>query len=57
MQHQFREGNAIADNLANVGIDTCTYITYENRADLPTVAKGALMLEKSGLPYLRLKHG
>ena len=57
IQHQFREANSIADSLANEGINTLTFHRYEKREDLPTKARGALLLEKAGMPYIRVKHG
>ena len=56
IQHQYREGNRIADALANEGIRLQGYRHYSNLAELPELARGNLTLEKAGLPYIRFKY-
>ena len=51
--HVYKESNALADCLANKGIDSQAYLIYSNRAELPHAAKGHLTLERRGLLYLR----
>ena len=54
--HQYREGNGVADCLANEGVRTDARVYYLNQSELPKKARGAILLEKGGLPNLRIKH-
>ena len=53
MQHQYREGNGIVDTLANLGIQNKSFKKFFYLSDLPNKARGALILEKGGLPYIK----
>ena len=54
ISHQFREGNAIANLLANKAVKEKWYCVFRVVADMPKLAKGNLQLEKYDLPYIRL---
>lgn len=51
--HVYREVNAVADGLANEGINQGKMTTYQRRNDLPRVSNGYFTLDRGGLPYIR----
>ena len=57
IQHQYREANSVADSLANESLRRKNYQIYQSRDELPILARGALVLKKAELPYMRVKGG
>ena len=55
VQHQFREANAVADCLANVGISKQQSLVFGSFQDLPRLARGSVVMEKANLPYIRIR--
>lgn len=51
--HIFREGNSLADNLANVGAATQMNAFYKDIQQLPHLAKGAYILDILQVPGIR----
>ncbi|XP_077237364.1 uncharacterized protein LOC143879051 [Tasmannia lanceolata] len=52
-QHQFREGNKVADALANEAVITKLNRIYQGWSEMPTTARGAARCDALGLPNLR----
>ena len=53
VHYQYREGNGIADTLANLEVQNKSFKKFFCLSDLPNKARGALILEEGGLPYIR----
>nr|XP_027082212.1 uncharacterized protein LOC113704512 [Coffea arabica] len=53
ISHCFREGNQVADCLSSVGCNDGSDRVYYQFADLPARARGALRLDRIGLPSIR----
>lgn len=53
--HTYREGNTVADALANAGVDKQHNNIYLAETELPLLARGSLRLDRIGLPNLRRK--
>ncbi|WMV51941.1 hypothetical protein MTR67_045326 [Solanum verrucosum] len=52
--HTFREGNQLADHLANEAFNHAVKVQYHNFNQLPCVARKILNMEKSQIPSLRI---
>ncbi|KAL0917621.1 hypothetical protein M5K25_012695 [Dendrobium thyrsiflorum] len=52
ISHILREGNTCADGLANIGCHLSNYLEFNGQL-LPKRIKGLVLLDKTGLPYLR----
>ncbi|XP_020680467.2 uncharacterized protein LOC110098095 [Dendrobium catenatum] len=52
ISHIYREGNACADWLANFGAESENFLEY-SVYDIPVPLKGMIILDKTGLPYIR----
>lgn len=55
ISHICREGNTVADIMANSSITNKAFAHLEDKRILPKEARGALILNKFGLPELRKK--
>ncbi|XP_019266683.1 PREDICTED: uncharacterized protein LOC109244105 [Nicotiana attenuata] len=51
--HTFREGNYVADQLANLGENTKEHIIFNEVVSLPRQVRASLQLEQDGLPNFR----
>lgn len=52
ISHIFREGNNMADSLANWAVATESSADFTTFDELPKAAKGAFLLDKMGLPNI-----
>ncbi|XP_077249428.1 uncharacterized protein LOC143888931 [Tasmannia lanceolata] len=52
-QHQYREGNSVADSLANFRCSSKNNLFYSSRANLPRHSRGAARCDAAGLPNIR----
>lgn len=53
IMHVYREGNSVADALAKVACDPTVRRVFHNTKDLPYKARGAVLVDKLGLPSFR----
>lgn len=54
VQHIFREGNQVADSLASYACNRLSNFVFVKEMDLPRAARGALRVDRMGLPTFRL---
>ncbi|MQM13572.1 hypothetical protein Taro_046497 [Colocasia esculenta] len=54
--HTFREGNQVADALASLAYTLHRNLVFISPGDLPPPARGALLIDKAGLPSFRHSH-
>nr|XP_009616365.1 uncharacterized protein LOC104108915 [Nicotiana tomentosiformis] len=54
-QHVYREGNIIADYLANIAFSFVGTTHFHSFAELPTVGRRLINMDKSQIPNLRVK--
>ncbi|MQM15378.1 hypothetical protein Taro_048323 [Colocasia esculenta] len=52
--HIYREANQVADRLDNFGCLTMRNTMYWGSSDIPPQCKGTLLLDKTGLPHIRM---
>ncbi|KAK4726527.1 hypothetical protein R3W88_031444 [Solanum pinnatisectum] len=55
IKHIYREGNQMADYLANLAIGQTEIQKYENFAELPTTGKHIINIDKAQIPTIRIK--
>ncbi|XP_059295500.1 uncharacterized protein LOC132048832 [Lycium ferocissimum] len=55
MQHIYREGNKIADYLANMALDTGSKLEINGFQDLPSTGRTLINMDKNQNPNLRIK--
>ncbi|KAK6791865.1 hypothetical protein RDI58_010946 [Solanum bulbocastanum] len=55
IKHIYREGNQMADYLANFAIGQTTIQEYVNFAELPTIGKHIINIDKAQIPTIRIK--
>uniref|UniRef100_M1BLN1 RNase H family protein n=1 Tax=Solanum tuberosum TaxID=4113 RepID=M1BLN1_SOLTU len=53
--HTFREGNTVADALANEAIDSKEKKEYHNFNELPTNIRKCINIDKAQIPNLRIR--
>ncbi|XP_027152134.1 uncharacterized protein LOC113752202 [Coffea eugenioides] len=53
--HCYREANTPADHLANFGADACAGHVFNTFSDLPLLVRGAIRLDRLGLPTFRTR--
>ncbi|XP_071914144.1 uncharacterized protein [Coffea arabica] len=53
--HCYREANTPADHLANFGADACAGHVFNTFSDLPQLVRGAIRLDRLGLPTFRTR--
>nr|XP_027124765.1 uncharacterized protein LOC113741433 [Coffea arabica] len=53
--HCYREANTPADHLANFGADACAGHVFNTISDLPQLVRGAIRLDRLGLPTFRTR--
>lgn len=53
--HCYREANQVADALAKVGAWSEDIVLYTSQSDLPRLARGALGLDRSKTPVIRVR--
>ncbi|XP_049388482.1 uncharacterized protein LOC125852843 [Solanum stenotomum] len=54
--HNFREGNTVADSLANEVIDTQYTTEYNNFQELPSYIRRLINMDKAQIPNLRIRN-
>lgn len=52
--HIYREGNKIADGLANEAVDRGCNRVYATYRELPKKIKGSFLLDKDDIPNIRI---
>lgn len=55
MQHIYREGNQLADYIANIAANEETNLTYEHFTQVPTEGRQIINTDKTLIPRLRIK--
>ncbi|WMV24101.1 hypothetical protein MTR67_017486, partial [Solanum verrucosum] len=55
IQHIYREGNRLANCIANLAFDNQSRLVYNSFSELPSQAKRILNLDKNQYPNLRIK--
>lgn len=53
LHHIHREGNQVADSLASYACNALINMFFSTASELPSLAKGALKVDKAGLPAFR----
>ena len=53
--HCYREANQVADALAKVGASDSGTLIYTSHSKLPRPVRGALILDKAGIPTIRVR--
>lgn len=56
VQHTYREGNALADFLANFCFSFAGTNTYRSFTELPRKCKSILIMDKQQIPQLRIRN-
>lgn len=54
VSHVYREGNQLADGLANTAVDTQSHRAFTRPEDLPSSTKGAYFMDRTHLPCIRV---